>query len=254
MNQIPDLNSPITVSRRELLQGGLLLGTAALLAGCAGSGSSNSSLPNPVWPDVERAGYTPPAPVAAAPTPVKVVGPAVSTSVIPRSAWTSKAAVTSLAKPMNGVTRITVHHSAMVNSSVRSREDAARTLRGIQNDHMGRSDQNTGKRWADIGYHYIIDPQGRIWEGRPTNLQGAHVKDTNEHNLGIMVMGHFDRQTPTSYQVAAIDAFVIDQMHRYRVPVARVYTHQELNRSECPGRNLQAYMLQARRGGQIARA
>lgn len=127
-------------------------------------------------------------------------------------------------------------------------------LRGIQGDHMGRKDHNNGKRWADIGYHYVIDPQGRIWEGRPTNLQGAHVKDTNEHNLGIMCMGNFDQQAPSAAQVAALDAFVVDQMRRYRVPITRVYTHQELNRSACPGRNLQAYMLQTRRTGQIARA
>jgi hypothetical protein len=254
VNQPLDPVSAIAISRRQLLQGGLLLGSAALFAGCASPGSSSVSLPDPVWPDNPRAGSTLASPVAPPPTPVRVAGPVVSTSVIPRNGWTTKGPLTSLAKPMNGVTRITVHHSAINNTSIRSREDAARMLRGIQGEHMGRSDHNNGKKWADIGYHYIIDPQGRIWEGRPTNLQGAHVKDTNEHNLGIMVMGNFDQQSPTAAQAAAVDAFVIDQMRRYRVPVARVYTHQELNRSACPGRNLQAYMLQTRRGGQIARA
>ena len=35
-------------------------------------------------------------------------------------------------------------------------------------------------------------------------------------------------------------------MKRYRVSIANVYTHQELRSTECPGRNLQRYMMQTR--------
>jgi hypothetical protein len=112
-----------------------------------------------------------------------------------------------------------------------------------------------GRRWADIGYHYVIDPAGRVWEGRPTRLQGAHVKDHNENNLGIVVLGNFEEQRPTPEALRALDAFVAQQMQRLAVPISEVWTHRELMPTACPGRNLQSYMAATRSGsGRLARA
>jgi hypothetical protein len=81
------------------------------------------------------------------------------------------------------------------------------------------------------------------------------VKDTNEHNLGVLVLGNFDLQQPTPQALASLDSFVAAQMRRYRVPLSRVYTHQELRPTACPGRNLQRYMLATRtRSGRMASA
>lgn len=181
---------------------------------------------------------------APAPAPVQVG------AVMPRSSWTNVAPIVSRAHAMNGVSRITVHHSAIPYDSLRSQADVTRMLNGIRTEHMNRR----GEPFADIGYHYIIDPSGRIWEGRSLSLQGAHVANNNEHNMGIMVMGHFDRQAPTSAQVAALDSFVTRQMRAYRISVNRVYTHQEIGKSACPGRNLQRYMDQTRSRGTLAQA
>jgi hypothetical protein len=43
-----------------------------------------------------------------------------------------------------------------------------------------------------------------------------------------------------------LDSMVADLMRRYRVPMGRVVTHQELKPTECPGNNLQSYMRQTR--------
>jgi len=64
-----------------------------------------------------------------------------------------------------------------------------------------------------------------------------------------MCLGNFDNQRPSGAQVAALDRFVASQMRRYRVPINHVYTHQEINPTACPGRNLQSYMV-ATRGSQ----
>lgn len=109
--------------------------------------------------------------------------------------------------------------------------------------------------WADIGYHYVVDPAGRVWEARPIQLQGAHVKYNNEGNLGVMVMGNFEEQYPTSAASASLDDFVAELMRRHGVGVGRVYTHREIRPTACPGRNLQRVMESARsRGGALARA
>lgn len=194
-----------------------------------------------------------PLPVAAAPVPTLPAPQPVQsapTGVISRAAWNRQAPVLSRAHPMNGINRITIHHSAIPNDSLRSQADVARMLNGIRSEHMNRR----GEPFADIGYHYIIDPAGRVWEGRSLALQGAHVANNNEHNLGVMLLGNFQTQTPTPAATATLDAFVASQMRRYSIAVNRVYTHQEIGKSACPGRSLQRYMDVTRSRGNLARA
>lgn len=140
---------------------------------------------------------------------------------------------------MNGVGRITVHHSGVDSSAIRSQSQAAKHLESIRQSHVRNG-------WADIGYHYIIDPQGRVWEGRSVWKQGAHVKDENEHNLGVMLMGNFDRQQPTADALRSLQSVLVAQMRSCRVATNRVYTHQELKPTACPGRNLQSKMVAMR--------
>jgi N-acetyl-anhydromuramyl-L-alanine amidase AmpD len=106
--------------------------------------------------------------------------------------------------------------------------------------------------WGDIGYHYVIDRSGRIWEARPIQYQGAHVASNNENNLGIMVLGNFDKQQPTDAQMATLRQALIRFRKTYNVPVSRVYTHQEITPTACPGRSLQPRMVAMRKGNQLA--
>lgn len=232
--------------------GSLAAGLGFALIGCQGSGATLRPPPGPVYPDLETPQTPEPIPTAPLPTtpgPVRPL-PAMSPGVISRAAWNRQPPILSRAHPMNGINRITVHHSAIPNDTLRSQADVARMLNGIRTEHMNRK----GEPFADIGYHYIIDPAGRVWEGRSLSLQGAHVANNNEHNLGVMLLGNFQTQTPTSAAIATLDGFVASQMHRYNIPVNRVYTHQEIGKSACPGRNLQRYMDSTRSRGNLARA
>ncbi len=150
---------------------------------------------------------------------------------------------------MNGINRITIHHDGMTPFTSTSQSAAAGRLERIRGSHV------SSRGWADIGYHFVVDPGGRVWEARPVALQGAHVKYNNEHNLGIMVMGNYDKQSPTNAASTSLDDFVGAMMRKYRVPVSRVYTHQELRPTACPGKSLQQVMESTRsRGGVLARA
>lgn len=221
------------MNRRSLLGGGLVIATAALLGGCA-SKPRFQPMSKEGWDT--KPGTKPPRSDQSGP----VAG------VIPRRQWTSSGPIMALANPMNGVSRITVHHSAIESGRIRSKADAARMLVNIRGGHLAQN-------WADIGYHYIVDPAGRVWEGRPVTLQGAHVKNQNEHNLGIMVMGNFETEKPSAEALQALDGFLAQQLRRYGVPISRVYTHREIGPTACPGRSLQAYMMQTRsRSGRLA--
>lgn len=248
----------LRLSRRALLRRGvqsalLLASGSALLTGCASSGysSGGAGLPSPLWPAdgaTEDRGLAQRAPWK----PLEKDQFSIPAGVIPRSRWARgepiPARMTRADRPF---TRITVHHDGMSAFTSTSEEDAARRLESIRQAHLGRRPEPFG----DIGYHYLIDPAGRVWQGRPTSWQGAHVSRQNPGNLGICMLGNFNQQAPNGAQTAALNRFVAEQMHRYNVSARNVYTHQELMPTACPGRSLQRYMVDARRaGGAIAMA
>ena len=243
MNQEQREQSEGGVGRRVLVGQGLALG-ALFLAGCGKTRTAaRPPLPGSSSPVVST--YVPPAPVVTE-APAAMPG----LSVMPRSSWTRSG----IAKPnecysINGVNRLTVHHDGMPPVALRGQADAARRIESIRSSHVN------SRGFADIGYHYIIDPTGRVWEGRPSWKQGAHVKDQNEHNIGILVLGNFDVQRPTPQALASLDQFLAMQMQKYSVRLNNVYTHKEIGQSQCPGTNLQRYMVQTRSsGGRLAAA
>ncbi|MCX5690199.1 MAG: peptidoglycan recognition family protein [Planctomycetota bacterium] len=235
------------ITRRQILQGGILASAAALLAGCQAPQRVSTNVPGPVWPDMEPGLEQPPLPPViqpqqpnVSPQPRPMPGPI--GGVVPRSRWTSAGVIASRVNPMNGISRITVHHEGNLFTGSTDPNAIARKLSNIRNGHINRRPE----AFADIGYHYIIDPAGRVWEGRPLRYQGAHVEKRNEHNLGIMVMGNFEEQKPTTAQLSTLERFVIDQMRRYQISVGNLFTHKELGGTLCPGKNLQRWMLAQR--------
>lgn len=235
-----------TLTRRELVGGGLLAGASLLLAGCQSS-PRFSRLPGPVWPDDPSRRR----PTRPEPKPVQQPDAAAAfAGVLARAEWTKAQPVRSLINPMPGpISRITVHHDGMPPTTLGTKWQTITRLEQIRQSHVN------GRGWADIGYHFIVDPSGRIWEGRQLRYQGAHVQDNNPGNMGVLVLGHFDEQRPTPAAMSALDAFIAAEMRRFHVPLGRVYTHQEIRPTACPGRHLQAHMNATRsRSGRLAMA
>lgn len=236
--------------RRRTLIGGVGLALGALLSGCASGGKGSNIAMR--WPDQEPElnKLKPVPPSYNAPSSPSTSRAIANKGVIPRTRWATQAPKWSMSKPLNGISRITVHHDAFTSVGLTRERDVAARIESIRRAHRQR-----GSEWVDIGYHYIVDPAGRVWEGRPISIEGAHVSKTNEHNLGICVLGNFDEQRPTSDALSTLDSFVAYQARQYRVSMRNVYTHQELKPTACPGRNLQRYMVETRSGrGRMATA
>lgn len=214
----------------------LMLGLG-FFAGCATAGNKVARMPSPIWPDPSL--LTPAAPVVA----VKPL-PATPTlaGVIPRSSWTKGTPEMGNIDPMLPIKWITIHHDGMSAFSATDFASCASRIELIRNGHRG-------KGWADIGYHFVIDRSGRVWEGRDLRFQGAHVKDQNEGNLGILCVGNFDQQTPSMAQLAALDRHLRICRAKYKVKASSVLSHQEWAsaKTACPGRNLQSKMSGIRR-------
>jgi hypothetical protein len=56
----------------------------------------------------------------------------------------------------------------------------ASTLRSWQTFHQGPE-----RQWSDIGYHWLMDGRGELWQGRPAWAVGAHVLQQNTGRLGL---------------------------------------------------------------------
>ena len=174
-----------------------------------------------------------------APAPPRAPG---EPEIIPRSNWSRRKPIVARLNPMNGIRAITVHHEGMPKPTLcTSWRDVVSELRLVQASHISRM------RAGDIGYHFIIDRIGRVWEGRALRYQGAHVKNHNPHNIGVMVLGNFELQFPTAGQKASVKQVLAWLMKRYRVPKRSVFTHRELTSTACPGNHLQPHIDAFRR-------
>ncbi len=91
-----------------------------------------------------------------------------------------------------------VHHSAGQTTS----SDFAAVVRSYYDLHTSTNG------WDDIGYNWLIDGNGIIYEGRGQGLQGAHFSCMNENTIGICVIGNYENATPTSEAINALQNFI----------------------------------------------
>jgi len=249
-----DTPTPNTsASRRQVLyigaKAGSLVALSGLLGGLSGCESSpkrrsrsGNMIGQPIPADPAVATHAP-SPITSAPGRIPVQTGKLTQLpefVIPRTAWTRGKTKASLADPMSRITRITVHHDAISPLPSGRYSDSVRRLTTIRRGHLNN-------HWADIGYHYAIDPAGRAWQARPLTFQGAHVKNHNPGNIGIVVFGNYENSRPTTKALDTLNTLIAHEMLRFNVPLGRVYTHRELRSTACPGRHLQSQMIQFRR-------
>ena len=94
------------------------------------------------------------------------------------------------------VTHLIVHHTVNNNNST----DWAAVVRSIWNFHF------YDRGYIDIGYNYLIDPNGVIYEGRSggDNVQGAHFSGVNGGTMGVAMLGTFTAAAPTSIALESL--------------------------------------------------
>lgn len=93
-----------------------------------------------------------------------------------------------------------VHHTASASSYRAS--DVPALVRGFYRFHV------LSRGWFDIGYNYLVDRYGRIYEGRSggitNNVRGAQVAGLNTGSAGIALIGSYSSTAPTAAQMTAL--------------------------------------------------
>jgi len=137
------------------------------------------------------------------------------------------------------VQQVIIHHTA---GGSNAPADPAAVVRGIYYFHAVEKD------WGDIGYNYLIDQHGNVYEGRKGGLGvvGAHVSGNNYGSVGIALIGNYNESAPSGNMLSGlIDLleYIADQTgidltanHNFEdknIPV--VAGHRDVNSTECPG-------------------
>lgn len=158
----------------------------------------------------------------------------VEKSIVPVAAWGGTPADPALAHRQT-IDHITLHHQG---EPFKPGTDPQQYLRNLQTWSRGT------KHWLDIPYHYIIDLDGKIYEGRKIDYAG----DTNTeydptgHAL-IEVVGNFEEVEPNQQQLDAVVRLMALLAKKYDVPLDHIASHRDFSKQTvCPGANLYRYV------------
>lgn len=153
--------------------------------------------------------------------------------IISRDAWQAKPAKSYI---KHKIERVTVHHEG--GRILKVEEDATQRLRNIQSWCMG-PDRN----WTDIPYHYLIAPDGTVYEGRDVLTVGE--TNTNYDPTGhllISFLGNYNEQEMNENLENVLVNLLTHFCEKYNICPETIATHRDYTEhTNCPGQNLYPY-------------
>lgn len=178
-------------------------------------------------------------------TVIEVIGAEAGTfQALPRTTWTSTPTPSDL--PNLQPKGITLHHTFISSPPATSASvaDEAARMRVIYNGHVN------GNGWADIGYHFIIMPSGRVYSARSETKRGAH--DVVNDGLGVAFDGVYTNVTINQAMYNSAVALCTALCKRYGITntvtpiptptgdfgtrnLPRIMGHRDRVATECPG-------------------
>jgi N-acetylmuramoyl-L-alanine amidase-like protein/putative cell wall binding repeat protein len=188
--------------------------------------------------------------------------------IITRAQWgADESLVTGTTSYDTAVKALFVHHTDTTNSY--SATQAYAQMRAIYAFHT------KVRGWNDIGYNFLVDRFGRVFEGRRGSITrpvvGAHTGGFNSQSLGVAVLGTFTTQTPAAAALRGLVDVLAWKAAQYglnprgstklisaggpytrhpagaSVPVTILSSHRDVGITECPGDALYAQLPWLRR-------
>jgi len=187
-------------------------------------------------------------------------GAAGEAEVVSRAGWGCGANCAPREAPIfAAVTHLVVHHSAGANES----RDWPAVIRSIWVLHV------QGNGWNDIGYNYLVDPNGVIYEGRAggDGVIGAHFSGVNTGTMGVCMVGTYSSQAPSVVAVESLKKLLTWHASRLKLDASGQTLHvasgltlnvisghrdaglsaRASGTTECPGNVLYSYLPGLRR-------
>lgn len=199
--------------------------------------------------------------------PVKVRGK-ISKQVIERKKWDRGNDCKPRRKSREGdFEAAIVHHT--VNANDYSRNESADMVLGICRFHRN------GNGWDDIGYNFVVDKYGQIFEGRAGGLSrsniGAHAIGFNEQTVGVANLGTFEKNEQSKEALKTEGALIkeLGRIHDFKpddkvklvsgggsgngypkgkkVKLNTISGHKDAGQTDCPGSKLYGQLKKLRK-------
>jgi hypothetical protein len=149
------------------------------------------------------------------------------------------------------VEKVIIHHTDSPNE-----QDPVTAIRAIYYYHAVTQD------WGDIGYNFLVDRFGRIWEGRWGGVNkavvGAHTLGYNEVGFAMSAIGNFEEVQPRQAVLDAYAELFAWKLSKYdiRADASKLWVkdrylqaingHRDVGQTACPGRYLYAQIPKIR--------
>ena len=179
---------------------------------------------------------------------------AATPAIVPRTTWRANELIRRGAPRYSSTVRYAVvHHSAGSNSY--TREQSAAVVRAIQVYHV------RGNGWDDIGYNFLVDRYGQVFEGRfggvERNVIGAHAQGFNTGSVGVALLGNYNSVALSTEARSALvrllawrlDVAHVDPLEAFTMPsggnprypsgvpvfLRPISGHRDVGFTSCPG-------------------
>ncbi len=131
---------------------------------------------------------------------------------------------------------ITIHHAGETWEGGRDPADFVRAMQS-----WGQRDRG----WPDLPYHFLIAPDGRIFEGRPLEYEPESNTDyVLAGHVGVELMGNFEVQRPSEHQLRSCVALVAWLCASQGISTQAIEGHCDAapGQTACPGRDFYRYI------------
>lgn len=167
-------------------------------------------------------------------------------AMVSQSEWRDGLPAPSYSRSFTNTAHLIVHHSATSNSLT----DYYNVVRNIYLYHT----QVNG--WSDVGYNYLIAPDGTIFKGRDPGdgeqdlVLGAHFCGRNSTTMGICVLGDYSAMEPAEASLQSLEDLLTwkaykdgldvlaEKNHPLNPALPVIAGHRQGCATECPGEEL----------------
>lgn len=132
--------------------------------------------------------------------------------------------------------KITIHHEGEIFNP--QKESAVVHIKKVQAWGMSEA-----RNWSDIPYHYLIDFDGNIYEGRNVFTAGETATEYDpEGHLLITCLGNFEEQEVTEKQLNALIELTAYCCNKYQISPTTIKAHKDFAKTLCPGKDIYRYL------------
>jgi hypothetical protein len=166
----------------------------------------------------------------------QLVAQATKPSIVSQEDWGGKAQPLPDSRKQEKLEWITIHHAGEKWTGARSPDDYIRSMQAWGQREKG---------WPDLPYHFLIAPDGRIFQGRLIEYEpDSNTKYPLAGNIGVEMMGNFEIQRPSPQQLQSVVKLVAWLWQEYKIAPDHIRGHKDaaVNQTSCPGKDFYRYL------------